>query len=274
MEIDRRAFIASLGGTTAVSLMGSEAKADALEHWMEDQLDEQAAAAQGGQEKFPTVAELDAQIETRSFRRGAGNVFTSGNRGGNVKRLEPMPKNPTLHDFFRLRFAPANHVLQSATRALKTGMSEEIVLACLLHDCAQALMKADHGWWGAQLFEPYIPEKSTFGIRYHQALRFYADPDAGYEYPDLYYRIFGQDYVPPPHIEATYKMLRNHKWYMEPRMVTVNDLYAFDANAKVSIEPFTDIIGRHFKQPKEGLGNDNSPSAHMWRTLANPDAPL
>jgi hypothetical protein len=274
MEIDRRAFIASLGGTTAVSLMGSEAKADALEHWMEDQLDEQAAAAQGGQEKFPTVAELEAQIETRSFRRGAGNVFTSGNRGGNVKRLEPMPKNPTLHDFFRLRFAPANHVLQSATRALKTGMSEEIVLACLLHDCAQALMKADHGWWGAQLFEPYIPEKSAFGIRYHQALRFYADPDAGYEYPDLYYRIFGQDYVPPPHIEATYKMLRNHKWYMEPRMVTVNDLYAFDANAKVSIEPFTDIIGRHFKQPKEGLGNDNSPSAHMWRTLANPDAPL
>lgn len=273
MEIDRRAFIASLGGTTAVSLMSSEAKADALEHWMEDQLDEQAAAA-SGQEKFPTVAELDAQIETRSFRRGAGNVFTSGNRGGNVKRLPEMPKNPTLQDFFRLRFAPANHVLQSATRALKTGMSEEIILACLLHDCAQALMKADHGWWGAQLFEPYIPEKSTFGIRYHQTLRFYADSDAGYEYPDLYYRIFGQDYVPPPHIEATYKMLRNHKWYMEPRLVTVNDLYAFDPNAKVSIDPFEDIIGRHFKTPKEGLGNDNSPSAHMWRTLANPDAPL
>ena len=35
MEIDRRAFIASLGGTAAVSLMDSEAKADALEHWME-----------------------------------------------------------------------------------------------------------------------------------------------------------------------------------------------------------------------------------------------
>jgi hypothetical protein len=272
LEVDRRAFIASLGGTAAVSLMDSEAKADALEHWMEDQLDEQAAAAQGGQEKFPTVAELEAQIETRNYRRGTGNVFV--NTRGNVKKLEAMPKNPTLQDFFRLRFAPANHVLQSATRALKTGMSEEIILACLLHDCAQALMKSDHGWWGAQLFEPYIPEKSTFGIRYHQTLRFYADADAGYEYPDLYYRIFGQDYVPPPHIEATYKMLRNHKWYMEPRLVTVNDLYAFDANAKVSIDPFEDIIGRHFKQPKEGLGNDNSPSAHMWRTLANPDAPL
>jgi hypothetical protein len=273
MEIDRRAFIASLGGAAAVNLMDSEAKADALEHWMEEHLDEQVAAAQGQTpEKFPTVAEIEAQIETRDFRRGAGSLFTS-NRG-NVKKLEKMPKNPTLFDFFRLRFAPANHVLQSATRAMKTGMSEEIILACLLHDCVLSLIKPDHGWWGAQLFEPYIPEKSAFAIRYHQTLRFYADSDAGYEYPDQYYRIFGHDYTPPPHIEATYKMLKNHKWYMEPRMVTVNDLYAFDPNAKVSIDPFTDIIGRHFKTPKEGLGNDNSPSAHMWRTLANPDNPL
>ena len=54
----------------------------------------------------------------------------------------------------------------------------------------------------------------------------------------------------------------------------MNDLYAFDPNAVVSIEPFIDIIGRHFKQPKEGLGNDGSPVAHMWRTIARPDQPL
>lgn len=272
MDLDRRAFIATLGGTAAVAMMDSEAKADALEHYMEEQLDDQVAAAQAQPAKFPTVADLEAQIETRNYRRGVGSLFV--NTRGNVKKLEPMPKNPTLQDFFRLRFAPANHVLQSATRALKTGMTEEVILACLLHDCVLNLIKPDHGWWGAQLFEPYIPEKSTFAIRYHQTLRFYPDADAGYEYPDLYYRFFGEDYKPPPHIEATYKMLRNHKWYMEPRLVTVNDLYAFDPNAKVSIDPFEDIIGRHFKSPKEGLGNDNSPSAHMWRTLANPDAPL
>ena len=74
---------------------------------------------------------------------------------------------------------------------MKTGMSEEIILACLLHDCVLSLIKPDHGWWGAQLFEPYIPEKSAFAIRYHQTLRFYPDDDAGYEYPDQYYRIFG-----------------------------------------------------------------------------------
>jgi hypothetical protein len=97
---------------------------------------------------------------------------------------------------------------------------------------------------------------------------------AGYEYPELYRRMFGSDYTPEPYIEDTYKMVRKHKWYMEPRLVTVNDIYAFDPNAKVSIDPFQDIIGRHFKQPKEGLGYDNSPSAHMWRTLARPDNPL
>lgn len=276
LDIDRRAFVASLGGATLVKLMDHEARADALEDYSIEKLDEAVTQAQGQQqEKFPTVAELEAQIEARKSRRGVGGLFVGRGLGAeNVKRLEPLPEKPTLVDFFKLRFAPANHVLQSATRALKTGMSEEIILACLLHDVVQGLIKVDHGWWGAQLFEPYVPAKTTFAIRYHQALRFYEDKSAGYEYPDLYKRIFGVDYVPPPYIEQTYKMVRKHKWYMEPRLVTVNDLYAFDPNATVSLDPFIDIIGRHFKQPKEGLGYDNSKVAHMWRTIQFPDSPL
>jgi hypothetical protein len=39
---------------------------------------------------------------------------------------------------------------------------------------------------------------------------------------------------------------------------------------EVSIDIFTDIIGRHFKQPREGLGFDGSASAHMWRTMIAP----
>ena len=278
LEIDRRAFIASLGGAAVVSGMSHEARADALEDYAVRKLDEALAQSPDGQsaaapEHFPTTAEIEARIEGSTTRRGVGNLFT----GRSLKRLEPMPKRPTLLDFFNLRFKTAgayNHVLQSANRAMKTGMTEEVVLACLLHDVVQALIKVDHGWWGAQMFEPYIPEKSTFGIRYHQALRFYADEANGYEYPDLYRRTFGVDYKPEAYIEETYQMVRKHKWYIEPRMVTVNDLYAFDRNAVVTIDPFVDIIGRHFKQPKEGLGFDNSPVAHMWRSIAFPDHPL
>jgi len=138
----------------------------------------------------------------------------------------------------------------------------------------QELIKVDHGWWGAQLFEPYVPEKTAFAIRYHQALRFYPDPANGYEYPDMYRRVFGEDYKPEPYIEATYRMVRRHKWYIAPRMVTVNDLYAFDPHVHVELQQFTDLIGRRFKQPKEGLGFDSSPVAHMWRSLIRPDAPL
>ncbi len=214
------------------------------------------------------------QIETRKYREGVGFMYVP-RTVENVRRLPPMPANPTLQDFFKLRFMDtSNHVLQSANLAMKNGMSEEVILACLLHDVVQEIIRTDHGWWGAQLFEPYVPEKVSFGIRYHQALRYYPDPSVGYEYPDLYRQLFGSDYVTPPYIEATYQMVRKHPWYMDARLVTVNDLYAWDPNAVVSIEPFLDIIGRHFKQPKEGLGNDGGPVAHMWRTIARPDQPL
>jgi hypothetical protein len=119
-----------------------------------------------------------------------------------------------------------------------------------------------------------VPEITTFAIRYHQVLRFYPDPEFGYEYPESYFRLFGEDYVPEPYLERTYAWVRNHKMYEHPRLVTVNDLYSFDPNAVVTIDPFVDIIGRHFKQPPEGLGWDNSPSSHMWRTMMMPDRPL
>lgn len=280
MEINRRAFIASLGGAGAVALMTSDEKADALEHYMESRLD-QSGVIETEERQFPTVAEIAAGNAdlSREYRNGVGALFVNRNDGdrevdGKLRKLQTMPDQPTLLDFFQYRFSWTNHCLQSATRALKTGMREEIVLASLLHDVAISVMHAEHGYWGAQLFEPYVPEITTFAIRYHQTLRFFPDSDFGYEYPEGYLRVFGEDYVPDPYLQQTYEWVRNHKWYEHPRLVTVNDLYAFDPSAKVSIEPFIDIIGRHFKQPKEGLGWDNSSSAHMWRTMIQPDRRL
>ncbi len=270
-----------------------EAQADLLEQRMLAELN--AAAAQikvaqinvsarlpagsavlaGRSARLPTVAELEQQITTRPYRRGIGRLFWSRSSDGLVTRLPPLPRAPTVADFFALRFAnTGNHCLQSANKALKRGADEEVVLACLLHDVAQELICADHGYWGAQMIEPYVSERTAFAIRNHQALRFFADEASGYEYPDVYRRLYGVDYVPEERLQETYRMVRAHRWYDAAREVTVSDLYAFDPAAKVTIEPFLDILGRHFKQPREGLGNDNSPVAHMWRTLANPDAPL
>jgi hypothetical protein len=266
MPLDRRLFLATLGGGALPA--APEALADALEQRMLAALDQETG-----------VSSLPRRGARLPYRRGVGLAFVGDDpRDASAvpKPLPPLPARPTLADFFAVRFAriTVNHVLQSAEHARKAGHREETILACLLHDLAINLVKADHGWWGADLVAPYVSEKVAWAIRYHQALRFYADPAVGYEYPALYHEIFGRDYVPPPHIAAAYKHAREHKWYMEARLVTLSDVYAFDPKARVSIEPFLDIIGRHFRQPEEGLGNDNSPAAHMWRTLADPDQPL
>ena len=141
-------------------MMSAEAKADALEDFLSQQLDEEVAhnraVARGGGtastffppaksgEKFPSATEIEEQIETRNYWRGAGGFFAGGNK---VKRLQPMPARPMIVDFFHLRFNQFNnHVLQSANLARKNGMTDEIVLACLLHDVVQCMVKTDHGW--------------------------------------------------------------------------------------------------------------------------------
>ncbi len=186
-------------------------------------------------------------------------------------RLPPMPPQPTLIDFFRHRFGPAAHLLQSARLAVKAGHPDKIVLACLLHDIGVVgFIRSDHGYWGAQLVEPYVDAEVAWAIRMHQALRFYPDESVGYVYPEMYVRLFGADFRPDPYIDRDYQAARNHRWYMSARLVTLNDYYAFDPDVYVEIDEFTDIIGRNFRQPEEGLGWDDSPSSHMWRTIIAP----
>ena len=146
-------------------------------------------------------------------------------------------------------------------------------MACLLHDLGQALIKTDHGWWGAQLFAPYVSEKSASlsnTIRHYNSsqIRLWVTniPNNTILFLGGTIRlllIFGQHT----------NIVESTKWYMSARLITVNDLYSFDPNHFVDIEQFTDIIGRHIKQPKEGLGFDDRPSAHMWRRF-RPPTPL
>jgi len=146
------------------------------------------------------------------------------------------------------------------------------VLACLLHDISViCLIRADHGHWAAQLVAPYVTEEVAWAIKHHQALRFYPAPELGYEYPQSYLRAFGEDYRPSPYIEREYEHARKHKWYMSAMQIVLNDLYAFDPAKRVDLREFEDIVGRHFKQPKEGLGYDGSAVAHMWRTIISPN---
>jgi hypothetical protein len=58
---------------------------------------------------------------------------------------------------------------------------------------------------------------------------------------------------------------------MSSRLITLFDTYAFEPGPEIDARMFEDIIGRHFRQPKEGLGFDGSPVAHMWRSMIWPN---
>jgi hypothetical protein len=135
MKIDKQEFIASLGGPSAVDSMNPEAQADAIEDFMMKRLNEQKfglalkglndpGAVPDASGKYPTVAEIEAQIETRDYRRGVGNLFLS--HDGNVKRLAAMPAKPTLPDYFKHRFTFTFH-RQSRTAKRASGQKEWIV---------------------------------------------------------------------------------------------------------------------------------------------------
>jgi hypothetical protein len=260
--MDRRKFLNSLSAASLATVAGAATiseKADALEDAMSAELDKRRA-------------------KPKACYTGEEYSFGGGSEGDNRPffqhhdpALPEMPKEPTLMDFFKLRFAPASHVLQSARLAKINGHNETIITACLLHDIGLELMNTDHGYWCAQMIRPYVSEEIAWAIEKHQALRFFPDESVGYEYPQAYIRMFGADYQVEPYIEQEYKKARNHKWYMTSRLITINDLYSFDPDIEVDVEDFTDIMGRNFKQPKGGLGFDGSPVAHMWRTMIWPN---
>jgi hypothetical protein len=256
-----------MANETATVTKSASERADELEHKM--------------------MRALEERIPLRSV------LFTSGDRDptgpiqdplppgkhvvqGPDPRLKPMPAKPTLMDFFRLRFGTANnHLLQSANLARKAGHNEKVILACLLHDIGvTGFIRADHGYWGAQLIAPYVDEEVSWAIRAHQALRFFPDESVGYEYPEMYVRLFGEDFEPEAYVKRDYEIARKHKWYMTARMICVNDLYAFEPGVDPKLEEFTDIIRRNFRQPAEGLGWDDTPSSHMWRTIMMPTRAL
>lgn len=193
---------------------------------------------------------------------------------GDNPALPRMPERPRLLDFFRCRFGDitVRHLLVSAKRALDDGMSETVVLACLLHDISNGcLIRCDHGYWSAQLIAPYVDPEVAFAVKYHQALRYVPDEAAGYAYPESYHAFFGADYQVPDYLLRDAEYARDHEWYKTARQMTLYDTYFFDDYPVVEPEEFEGVIARNFREPEKGLGFDSSPTAHMWRTMIWPN---
>ena len=65
------------------------------------------------------------------------------------------------------------HSLQSATRALKAGESEEMIVATLLHDIGDELAPMNHSEYAASVIKPYVSEKTHWIIEKHGEFQTY-----------------------------------------------------------------------------------------------------
>ena len=65
------------------------------------------------------------------------------------------------------------HSLQSATRALKAGENEEMIVATLLHDIGDELAPMNHSEYAASVLKPYVSEKTHWIIEKHGEFQTY-----------------------------------------------------------------------------------------------------
>ena len=65
------------------------------------------------------------------------------------------------------------HSLQCATRALRAGESEEMVVASLLHDIGDELAPMNHSEYAATILKPYVSERTHWIIEKHGEFQAY-----------------------------------------------------------------------------------------------------
>ncbi len=59
------------------------------------------------------------------------------------------------------------HSLQTATRAMRDGAEEELVVCALLHDVGDLIAPDNHAEIAASILAPYISERSQWILRHH-----------------------------------------------------------------------------------------------------------
>jgi predicted HD phosphohydrolase len=65
------------------------------------------------------------------------------------------------------------HALQAATRALRDGADDELVVAALLHDLGDALAPHNHGEFAAAILRPYVSERTWWIVQHHGVFQAY-----------------------------------------------------------------------------------------------------
>jgi predicted HD phosphohydrolase len=144
------------------------------------------------------------------------------------------------------------HGLQTATRALRWGAPEELVVAALCHDMANVISVENHGPIVAEILKPYV-SRDVYGI-----LRTHQDFQGRYSNA-----LFGKD-------PEERRRHRREPWYeMACRFSDEWDQASFDpAYDALPLEFFEPMIGRIFREPRRDRWREyREAAARRWRGL-------
>ncbi len=75
--------------------------------------------------------------------------------------------------FLGMKVSLLTHQLQTATRALRDGASEEMVVAALVHDVGDVLAPCNHSEFAATILRPYVEERTYWMVRHHGVFQAY-----------------------------------------------------------------------------------------------------
>ena len=124
------------------------------------------------------------------------------------------------------------HALQTATRAVRDGASEELIVAALCHDIGKVISVINHPAIAAEILKPYVSPETYEIVRTHQDFQ-----------GKHYYQHFG--------LETNLRQQHEHQpWYALAKQFTDEwDQAAFDPNYEtLPLEYFEPMIDRVFSK--------------------------
>jgi len=77
------------------------------------------------------------------------------------------------HSFAGYQVSRLEHSLQAATRALKAGADEELIVAALIHDIGDELAPYNHAQIAAEIIRPYVRPEVTWIVEQHGVFQTY-----------------------------------------------------------------------------------------------------
>jgi len=142
---------------------------------------------------------------SETMRRNAGDLASRTS----IEILALVEKCSAIEDGSGV--TQKEHCLQTATRALRDGADEELIVAALLHDAGKIYDGTNHGAIAAEILRPHVSRETYQVIRNHTTFeaRFYGAHLGPVEAPD-------RSCVPPVYacIDPTaYRNMERESWY-------------------------------------------------------------